>query len=406
MRLNSLTAAGFCMALSCAAATAADGPFAPRIIVNDRAVTNFEVEQRIQFLAAINTAGDLETIALNDLIDDQLKREAASNLDLELTEENIREGMAEFASRADLSVDEFLQVMAEEGVEPETFRDFVESGLIWREVVREKFVGIVLVSEGEIDRAFAMSKQPGGVRVLLSELILPAPEGEQRDALAQAEELAATIGSVEEFAEAAAQFSAAGSADAGGAIDWVDIGRLPPALRETVLTLEPGGVTPPIILPNAVGLFQLRALEETGRPAEIATRLDYVQVLLPNTETGLSEAQRLSISADRCEDLFALTRGIPGSQIAREALAAGEVPRDIGVELAQLDPGETSWGLRRGDALVFLMLCGRDMEAPVPEGGEAPTREEIRSQILNQKINLAAEGYLRKLRAAAVIREP
>jgi peptidyl-prolyl cis-trans isomerase SurA len=385
---------------------AADGPFAARVVVNDRVVTNFEVEQRALFLSAINATGDLEAIALKDLIDDQLKREAASGLELELTEENVREGMAEFAGRANLSVEEFTQIIAEDGVAPETFRDFVESGLIWREVIREKFVGIVLVSEGEVDRAFAMTKQLGGVRVLLSELIIPAPEGEQRDALAQAQELAATIGSVDEFAEAAAQFSAAPSAEQGGAIDWIDIGQLPPSLRESVLTLQPGGITEPIVLPNAVGLFQLRGLEDTGRPAETAVRIDYVRVALPNTPSGVSEAQRLSVSADACNDLFALTRGLPDSQIVRETSAAGEVPRDIAIELAKLDPGQMSWGLQRGGTLVFLMLCARDMVPTVPEGAEPLTREQIRSQVLNEKLNLAAEGYLRQLRAAAVIREP
>ncbi len=76
------------------------------------------------------------------------------------------------------------------------------------------------------------------------------------------------------------------------------------------------------------------------------------------------------------------------------------------IELAKLDAGEISTGLRRGGNLVVLMLCSRDVVPTVAEGAEPPTRDEIRAQILNQKLALAAEGYVRQLRAAAVIREP
>ncbi len=137
MRFILLIATSTFLIVSGPIARAADGLFAPRIIVNDQAITNFEVEQRVLFLKAVNTAGDLDTIAVRDLIEDSLKRQAASQLGLELTEDEIKAGLAEFAGRANLSVEEFTTILAEEGVAPETFRDFVKSGLIWRSVVRK-----------------------------------------------------------------------------------------------------------------------------------------------------------------------------------------------------------------------------------------------------------------------------
>ncbi len=134
--------------------------------------------------------------------------------------------------------------------------------------------------------------------------------------------------------------------------------------------------------------------------------VDYAQLALPNTSEGLSEAGRIIAGADRCEDLYALIKGPAQSQISRQTSPVGQVPRDIAIELAKLDPGEMSVGLRRSDAIVFLMLCGRVVVPEVPEGAEPLTRDQIRTQVLNQKLALAADGYLRKLRAAAVIREP
>ena len=83
-------------------------------------------------------------------------------------------------------------------------------------------------------------------------------------------------------------------------------------------------------------------------------------------------------------------------------LPAGEVPRDIGVELAKLDPGESSFALRRGTARVFLMLCTRN----VVIAENPPTPAAIRDQLINQRLAAWAESYLNELRAAAIIREP
>ncbi len=263
MRFTRLIALGLSSLFLALPAAGADGLFSPRLIVNDHAITNYEIEQRVRFLEAVNTVGDLPTIALKDLVEDRLKLQAAETLELELTEEELQEGLTEFAARANLTSDAFTAALGEAGVEPETFRDFVTSGLLWRKVIREKFVGLVLVSEGEVDRAFSVTKRRSGLRVLLSELVIPAQEGQESDALAQAEELAASIRSVDDFSAAAAQFSAAPSREQGGQIDWIDIGNLPPGLRDQVITLSPGQTTPPIILPNAVALFQLRGIAET-----------------------------------------------------------------------------------------------------------------------------------------------
>jgi peptidyl-prolyl cis-trans isomerase SurA len=402
MRLTFLIAACICPLLMAGSGHAADGPFAPRVIVNNSIVTNFEVEQRARFLQLINSPGDLEEAAVRGLIDDRLRFSAGVANGVELTEKDITAGLEEFAGRADLSVEEFQTGLAENGVEPETFRDFVQANLVWREVIRARFVPRVIVSDGDVKRALAVTNQRGDVRVALAELIIPAPPGQEADALALAQELSATIQSVDDFAAAAAQYSAAPSAADGGDVGWLELGNLPPTIRALILPLGIGGVTQPIPIPNAVALFQLRGLEDTGKPAIEAVELDYMQILLPDGDGDAAEAARLRANADQCDDLFGLTKGLPADQVVRTKLPAGEVPRDIGLELAKLDPGESSFGLRRGAARVFLMLCTRNVEI----AENPPTPEAIRDQLINQRLAAFADSYLNQLRAAAIIREP
>jgi peptidyl-prolyl cis-trans isomerase SurA len=403
MRLTFLTAACLMLSLVTVPALAAGGPYDPRLYINNAAITNFEVEQRVLFLKALNSPGDLEKLAVEGLIDDRLRLQAAKTLDLEVSEKDLTQGLADFASRAKLTTEQFLKALAEGGVEPESFRDFVRAGIAWREVIRAKFVPMTTITDADIDRALSVTAQRGEAKVLLSELLIPAPPGQEADALAQAQELRASIGSEADFATAAVQFSAAPTAPTGGKIDWLPIGNLPPALREILLLLSPGQVSEPVPIPNAVALFLMRGLQESARPATQAISVDYVEVLFPNDTLGLQEMQKLANSADRCEDVLSLTRNLPQGQVTRQSQATAEVPRDVALELAKLDADEYSTALGRGTARVFLMLCSRNV---VRSEEETPDRNAVREQLMNQRLGTFADAYLQELRAAAIIREP
>ncbi len=396
-----LTAAGLSLCLVAQGAAAQDNLFAPRLIVNDRVITNFEVQQRIQFLKLLRAPGDPEEQALDALIDDKLRLQAAEAADVKITEEQLTQGLTEFASRANLSAEEFTAAIGEVGVAPETFRDFVEAGVVWREVVRKKYGGSARPTGVEIDRALTNMTRTAAVRVLLSEIIIPAEPGREAEALELATRLSADIDSEGGFAAAARQYSASPSGQRGGGIDWLPLANLPPALAPLVLALQPGEVSDPLPIPNAVAIFQLRALEETNEPAPDGVEVEYAQISLPNDDQALQTAARLTAATDTCDDLYSAARGTPPDQIRRQTLPMAQVPQDVALELARLDAGETSASLVSGPARQFIMLCQRRAITETP-----PARNEIGQQLLNQKLGGLADGYLADLRANAIIRQP
>lgn len=380
----------------------AQGLFSPRIVVNERVVTNFEFEQRLRMLTLFGTAGNREAEALKGLIDDRLREDAALALGLAATEEDVRAGMTEFASRANLTAEEFVTALNRAGVETETFRDFILAGILWREVIRTRFLPRAQITETEIDRALAQSSSgSAAVRVLLSEIILPAPPGQEAAARARAERIRAEAQGEAGFASAARRFSAAGSAGRGGRLDWIPIANLPPALAGAVLGLGPGGVSQPIEIQGAVALFQLRAIEETTSREPSSVVVEYAEFLLPEGPNALAEAERVRQRVDTCDDLYGVARGLPEERLTRTSANMGEVPQYVGLELARLDANEISTAIVRGGARVVLMLCGRN-----PQIEEAPNREAIRDQLRNQRLAAYADGYLEELRADAIIREP
>jgi peptidyl-prolyl cis-trans isomerase SurA len=389
-------------ALAFAPARAADGLFTPVLYIDGQAITAFELEQRIAFLTLLRTPGDLEELAREGLIEDRLRNRAAEGLEIEITPEALTQGQTEFAARANLELDAFLVELEKGGVAPETFRDFVRSGLVWREVVRARFGPFVSVSEAEITRAFDQQLQEAEVRLLLSEIVIPFAPERQADAEAFVDELRAAIRTEADFAAAAREYSRSPTAEVGGELDWLPIGNLPSALGPQLLQLGAGRVSEPLALPNAIALFFVRAISDGAVSTSRAQEVDYAQFLLPDGPGLEAEVARLRAGSDQCDDLYTLARGLPADRLTRTTQPLAQVPGDIALELARLDPGESSTALRRGGWRVFLMLCAR---TPVA-GEDSPSREQVRTLLINRKLALRAENLLRELRANAIIREP
>ena len=395
------------LALSAAVAfgsvpVSAQNLFAPAIRVNDAVVTVFELDQRARMLTALNAPGNPETLAREQMIDDRLRIQAAEAAGISPSTEEVLDGMTEFAARANLTREEFIQALDAQGVAEQTFRDFVRAGLSWRLLVQARFTGRVNLSEDEIDRALGASGA-SSVRVLLSEIIMPAPP-QQADAVRARAARISEITSEAEFSAQARQFSATASRGAGGRLPWQNLEDLPPVLRPLVLALAPGEVTDPLPIPNAVALFQLRDIEETGFTPPTYAAIEYAAYYLPGgrSDATLAQARVLESRVDRCDDLYGVAQGQPEEVLERQALPPADIPTDIAFELSKLDPGEVSTALTRsnGQTLMFLMLCGRTSEI-----NEDVDRDQFALGLRNQRLASLAESYLSQLRADARIVE-
>ena len=380
----------------------AQNAFAPVARVNDAVITNFEVEQRTRFLTLLNAPGATEEESLEALIVDRLRLQGARAFGLTLPEEGLQTGLEDFAARANLSVAEFTTALEQAGVNRETFRDFVAVQILWRDLILARFSNRVQVSEIDIDRALAASGQSSGLRVLLSEIIMPAPAPRRAQVQARAQEIS-QVTSEAEFSSFARRFSATASRGAGGRLDWSPLNNLPPQLRPLILALAPGEVTQPLALPDAVALFQLRAIEETDAPVQEYEAVEYAAYYMNGGRSAdtLQRAEQLRRSVDVCDDLYGVAQGQPAEVLDRGSLPVEDVPQDIAIELSKLDPGEVSTTLTRADGrtLVFLMLCGRTPKIDETAGN----REAIADELRQQRFQGFANSFEEELRADASI---
>ena len=378
--------------------------FAPVIKVNDLAITRYEIQQRARMLQLFRAPGDPVELARQQLIEDRLKIDAAQANGFVLDSDQVMQGMEEFAGRADLEAAEMIEALQGAGVDESTFREFVRAGITWREFSRARFGSRVSVSEDDLERARLAVSGTTGVRVLLSEIIMPAPP-QDREAVMQRATRISDFETEAEFAAAARQFSASDSAARGGRMEWVPITNLPETLRSVILGLAPGEVSDPLPLEGAIALFQLRDIEETEAPDREYEAIEYAAYYIDGgrSDAALSRAAQVAANTDTCDDLYGVAEGQPPEVLDRGSKAPDEIPDDIALELSKLDPGEVSTVVTRaeGRTLVLLMLCGR---SPKIEG-EGPSAEQLTNFIRNRRLDSFANGYLEQLRAEARIVE-
>lgn len=382
----------------------AQGQLSPVITVNDRVITQYELDQRTRLLEVFRTPGDLDKAARDGLIEDRLKQQEMARFGVRLPEDALQQALEDFASRANLTLPQFTTVLSQNGVDISTLRDFVSVGILWRDFVRGRFGRQVTITDADVERAIARrGASPTQLEVLLNEIIIAAPPERAAQARTAADQIS-RMRSFAEFESAARQVSALPSRESGGRLGWLPIENYPPQIRAVILDLQPGEVTEPIEIPNGIALFQLRGTREAARSIAAPVSLEYAAYYIPGgqTEAGLRLATQVRDQVDTCDDLYGVARNQPVEVLDRVTLAPADISGDVALELARLDPGEVSYNLTRdnGQTLVFLMLCARNNA-----GAENTNPEEIRGQLRGQRLTALADALIADLRASAIIRQ-
>ena len=396
-------ATAFVLAIGGGQIAIAQGALTPVISVDDRVITQYELTQRTRLLEVFRTPGNLTETARNALIEDRLKQQEMDRFGLSITDAQLQQALEDFAGRANLTLPQFTQVLSQNGIDISTLSDFVRIGILWRDFVRARFNGEVTITDADIERAIAQQGNAvSQLEVLLSEIIIAAPPDRAARAQAAANQIS-RLRSFSEFESAARQVSALPSRENGGRLGWLPIDNYPPQLQSLILDLAPGEVTEPIAIPNGIALFQKRGQREALRAAQAPVSIEYAAYYIPGgrSDAGLALAAQVRDQVDTCDDLYGVARNQPAEVLDRVTLAPSDISSDVALEIARLDPGETSYNLTRdnGQTLVFLMLCARNNA-----GAGTTDRETIRTQIRSQRLTALADALLEDLRASAVIR--
>ena len=372
---------------------AAEGIFDTIISVDGAAITTYELEQRILFFSFLNEPGDTLISSRQSLIDDRLKMAAGSKDGFALTPTELENAMLDFAKNSNQSLGGLLNLLNEGGVDAETFRDYVEVGVVWREVVRKRFGSQSQPTESEIDRALAAERAEGDISVLLTEIVLPAGPSQLEESRKIARELA-KITSIGSFSEKAKKLSVSSSRENGGKIPWRNLKDLPNGLRQIIASLRPGQVAKPLEVQNAIVLFQLRDVEELGLKAPEIISMKFAKI------TGVNSVLDLATkTVNSCNDLYGLVKLDKDVVLEMLTQHPDEIEQATALRLNRLDRHEMSIFSDSPDSIGnMIMLCERNYTTSADI-----SRSEVAKNIRAARLTNLAEGYLAELRTNATV---
>lgn len=373
------------------AQTATKASFTPVKFVNNQAITGYELSQRMAFLELLGFDGDLKNEAMTGLIDDRLRLAMAKSMNLSLSSEDVMAGMEEFASRGTLDAQGFLKAIGEQGIAPETFRDFVSAGLIWRRVISTRFGDSVIISDADVDRALTNMIATDAQTVTLAEIVLNAGGDRRNQALALARNLQIDFIKGRSFSDAVRAVSIGPTAGSGGTLAPKRLSELTDDVAVLVRGLSAGEISTPIILDDKLYIYQMVENGSTPVAEAGAPSVDYAQVTL-----GAVTVADLRANVDSCDDLYdyASKNGLTVTRNNRGQSGG------LGV-LQTLDAGEIAGPLNGTAGPMAVMLCARGID-PM----QTASRDEIKLLLKNQRLAAMSEVFLSELRADALIRDP
>jgi peptidyl-prolyl cis-trans isomerase SurA len=258
-----LCAIGLMAALISASPAPAQTMFRPVAVVNDSAITGFDLAQRAQILIALGfpTASPdaLRAESLERLIEDRLKLQEATRRGVAADADSINAGIEEFSKRSGLSPDEFRTAMGTQGVTEQALNDMVSVEIVWRKVVRGRFSRRVEPGGAEIDAEIALMQERAGVSYRVIEIGLPVGDAGRSEAEnnALAETLYNSLSAGSDFSAAVSKYSRSPSAARGGDVGWVSTLQMPPELATILNEILPGQVARPFQVAGGISILKL-----------------------------------------------------------------------------------------------------------------------------------------------------
>ncbi len=225
-------------------------------VVNDGIVSQSDVDARLRLIIASagmpNNAEIREKVTpqvLTILIDEQIRKQEATRLGIEITDADINEGIGIIAGQNNMDMDSFVKAMQHDGIKERTLRQQVHAQLAWNEVITKEIRPKIEISDQQVDIMMErIMARTGTDEYLVSEIYLSVPEQEEEQNVRQlANKLhGQLIQKQAPFDRMAAQFSEGASGTRGGMLGWVQAGQLSEELDRELSHMNKGAISSPV----------------------------------------------------------------------------------------------------------------------------------------------------------------
>lgn len=240
--------------------------FTIKLIVNGEILSNKDIDDRIKAFALntqipVNSSTiDMVTArVLKATTDEIIKLQEATKEGIKVSDKDIMSAIENFAAKQNMSIFQFRNDLAREGVDFEVFKNQIKSDLSWVKLVRQKNYGKE-ASQKDIDKAIEIAKNEINTeKYKISEIIIPKEDSKN------IEDLIKNLENDPRFELYAMQFSNAPSSAKGGDLGWVKKNSLLPKIYEVIKNMQDGDISKAVEIDDN---YHIIKLEKTYNPED------------------------------------------------------------------------------------------------------------------------------------------
>lgn len=338
-------------------------------VVNDQAITSFDLRERVQTikrqLAARNTPLPPDNVLnqqiLERMIVEQAQVQHAKETGLQVSDEELDAAMRRIAENNKLALPEFRSAVEHDGVNWARFREEIRKEILLSRLRERDVDSRISVTDGEVDNYLATVATSGDpdVQLNLSHIVIRVPDQVTPEQLRRLREKAeaalSQLRQGEDFGKVAASFSDAPDGLSGGELGLRPADRFPGLYVEEARKLKPGEISTVFRSPAGFHIVKLVArqggtenlpplnqtharhilikVDDLVSDAEARRKMEGLRERLANGGDFAELAKLYSndLSASKGGDLGWMNQGdtVPEFERAMDALKIGEISQPV-----------------------------------------------------------------------------
>lgn len=351
---------------------------------------------------------------LERMIVDKLQRQLAARSGIQVSDEMLRNSVADIAARNNMSVERFKQELANQGMDYQAFEENLRNEIIINQLRGREISSRIKVTDAEVEHYLETQSSAGATNMQyhIGHILVSVPSGASASTIQKAKEKADRVvedlRNGKDFREMAISVSDDDNALKGGDLGWRSIGQIPTLFTDIVRTMGQGDISDPIRSPS--GFHIIKMLETEGSAQHIVTKTKVRHILIKTNELiDDTEAQkRLLALKERImdgDDFATLARSHSddkGSALNGGSLdwvGPGALVPPFEEAMNKLPINQISNPVQTQFGWHLIQVLARESQ----DNSEQFRKDKVRDEIRKRKIEEETELWLRRLRDEAYV---
>ena len=174
-----LTAALVAMIVSAAVVPPAAADSSIRVLVNDKAVTSFDIAQRTKLMALAHEKGGVKD-ATEQLINELIELDDAKKHGFTIPDSRVDDAYARISQNMKMTPDQLTKALASQGIVADTLKRRIRVQIIWTQLVQAKSRAESSIKSSDITKALLSDSKPDKVQsteFTLQQILFVVPKG-------------------------------------------------------------------------------------------------------------------------------------------------------------------------------------------------------------------------------------